>query len=60
VSLGNIPVSEWSDEELCSELRFRLRFDVIGSGHLDPISFAQIQCEAIARILERTPKAGKR
>ena len=50
-------VSEWTDEELCSELRFRLRFDTIGSRPLDPVGFAQIQCEAIARILERLPKA---
>jgi hypothetical protein len=60
MSLRNVPVSQWSDEELCNELRFLLRFEVIGAGHLDAVSFAQIQCEAIARILERTPKLKKK
>lgn len=50
------PLRDWEDWRLAQELRFRLRFENAGTNA--PIDMhSQILCEAVARILERLPKA---
>lgn len=54
------PLTEWEDQRLVNELRFRLRFEHAGTNQ--PIDMhSRILCEAVARILERFggPTKGK-